>query len=103
MANVSTKGDGTLHVLLDGSTDYDAGKVYQVLAIEICPKTSNDICTIRDGTVTAVKVVKVKMSADTDQRYFDFSKFPAGSKDIRPCIANADVSANVELILHFAG
>ena len=103
MANVPTKGNGTLHVVLDGSTNYDAGRVYQVLAIEICPIAGNDLCTIRDETVTGVKVVKVKMSADTDQRYFDFSRFQAGSKDMRPCVASADVSANVELIIHFAG
>ena len=103
MANVTKKGNGTWHVVLDGAEDFDFGEVKQILAIEICPNAGNDICTIRDGSATAVKIAKVKMTADTDQRYFDFSRFPKRSKDIRPFIANAEVSASVEVIFHIGG
>ena len=103
MANTVTRGRSTIHIKFDGSTAYDHGEDICIVGIQLYATTSDHIITIRDLTTSGVPVAKFKFSDDVEQKEVDWSSHPQGGKWCRPCVASADVSANVEAIFHIKG
>ena len=103
MANTIVNGPNTIHVTFDGTTDYDAGSLYEIFSLTLVPSTADDGIIVRHDGPTGAKVF-VAVSLDTKdirvEYYRGIGKY--GGKPMRPFVVGTDVSAGAELLIDHA-